>query len=182
VGLMLLRAGREHRSITVEADGRHLLTDVWTSVGVVLGVAAVAISGWDRLDAIIALLVAVNIVWTGVGLLRRSAGGLMDRALPEPDLRVIEDVLGEFRSQGVEFHALRTRQGGRLSFVSLHVLVPGSWSVQQGHDLVERIEAALRERLPHATVFTHLEPAEDPRSFDDEALERRPAPAPEPGP
>jgi len=172
VGLLLVRTGRAQRSITLEADGKHLLTDVWTSVGVVVGVAAVAITGWERLDAIVALAVAANIVFTGATLLRRSAAGLMDRALPEALQREIQAALGEFDSRGVQFHALRTRQAGRRAFVSLHVLVPGDWTVQDGHDMAEAVEAALRRRLPYATVFTHVEPVEDPRSFEDTALDR----------
>jgi cation diffusion facilitator family transporter len=172
VGFLLLRTGRKERSIVLEADGKHLMTDVWTSAGVIIGVAGVAITGWERLDALIALAVAVNIVATGSGLVGRSVGGLMDRALGEPERRQIEDVLAEFERDGVRFHALRTRQAGQRAFVSLHVLVPGTWNVQRGHDVVEQVEAALRERLPYATVFTHLEPAEDPRSFDDTALDR----------
>jgi cation diffusion facilitator family transporter len=172
VGVLLLRTGRKERSIILEADGKHLLTDVWTSVGVIIGVAGVAISGWERLDALIALAVAVNIVLTGGGLVRRSVGGLMDRALDEAERRQIEQVLAQFERDGVRFHALRTRQAGSRAFVSLHVLVPGMWTVQRGHDVVEQVEAALRERLPYATVFTHLEPAEDPRSFDDTTLDR----------
>jgi cation diffusion facilitator family transporter len=172
VGTLLLRTGRERRSIVLEADGKHLLTDVWTSVGVIIGVAAVAISGWERLDAIIALAVAANIVLTGTRLVRQSVGGLMDRALDEPQLREIDEALKRFDRDGVKFHALRTRQAGQRAFISLHVLVPGNWPVQRGHDVVEEVEAALRERLPYATVFTHLEPAEDPRSFDDTTLDR----------
>jgi cation diffusion facilitator family transporter len=172
VGVLLLRTGRKERSIILEADGKHLLTDVWTSVGVIIGVAGVAISGWERLDALIALAVAVNIVLTAGGLVRRSVGGLMDRALDEAERRQIEQVLAQFERDGVRFHALRTRQAGSRAFVSLHVLVPGMWTVQRGHDVVEQVEAALRERLPYATVFTHLEPAEDPRSFDDTTLDR----------
>jgi cation diffusion facilitator family transporter len=173
VGYLLLRTGRRERSIVLEADGKHLMTDVWTSVGVVAGVAAVAITGWEPLDAIVALAVAVNIVLTGSGLVRRSVGGLMDRRLGEAERQQIEEVLDSFRDEGVQFHALRTRQAGSRAFVSVHVLVPGTWTVQRGHDLVESVEEALRERLPYATVFTHLEPAEDPRSFDDATLERR---------
>jgi cation diffusion facilitator family transporter len=172
VGFLLLRTGRRERSIILEADGRHLMTDVWTSVGVIIGVAAVAITGWERLDALIALAVAVNIVVTGSSLVRRSVGGLMDRALGEPERRQIEEVLARFERDHVRFHALRTRQAGQRAFVSLHVLVPGAWSVQRGHDVVEQVESALGERLPYATVFTHLEPAEDPRSFDDTTLDR----------
>jgi cation diffusion facilitator family transporter len=173
VGWLLLRSGRAQRSITLEANGRHLMTDVWTSVGVIIGVAAVAITGWEPLDAIIALAVALNIVVTGSGLVRRSVGGLMDRALADPERRQVEEVLARFDGDGVRFHALRTRQAGRRAFVSLHVLVPGPWSVQRGHDVVEEVEAELRDRLPYATVFTHLEPAEDPRSFDDTTLDRQ---------
>jgi cation diffusion facilitator family transporter len=177
VGLLLVREGREHRSITLEADGRHLLTDVLTSVGVVVGVAAVAISGWKILDPIVALAVAVNIVATGVMLMRRSAGGLMDRALDDAARSEIEDVLAGFRPRGVEFHALRTRQAGRRAFVSVHVLVPGEWTVRHGHDLAEQVESALHDRLPYATVFTHVEPLEDPRSFDDVNLDRAASPS-----
>jgi cation diffusion facilitator family transporter len=172
VGYLLLRTGRRERSIVLEADGKHLITDVWTSVGVIVGVAAVAITGWDRLDPIVALAVAVNILVTGSSLVGRSVGGLMDRALGEPERAQIEAVLERFRGDGVEFHALRTRQAGARAFISVHVLVPGDWTVQRGHDLVEDVEAALRERLPYATVFTHLEPAEDPRSFADTKLDR----------
>lgn len=172
VGMLLVRTGREHRSITLEADGKHLLTDVWTSVGVVVGVAAVAISGWERLDAIVALAVAANIVFTGTMLMRSSAAGLMDRALPEDLQREIQKALTELESRGIAFHALRTRQAGQRAFVSVHVLVPGAWTVQRGHDMAEDVEAALLRRLPYATVFTHVEPIEDPRSFDDTALDR----------
>lgn len=172
VGSLLVRAGREHRSITLEADGRHLLTDVWTSAGVVAGVALVAISGWERLDPLVALAVAANILFTGAGLLRRSAGGLMDQALDDVAQEEIEQALAPFRSRGAEFHAIRTRQAGRRAFVSMHVLVPGDWAVQRGHDLAEEVEAAVRERLPYATVFTHVEPLEDPRSFQDTGLDR----------
>jgi cation diffusion facilitator family transporter len=173
VGLVLLRAGRRERSIILEADGKHLMTDVWTSVGVIIGVAAVAITGWEPLDALIALAVAVNIVIAGSGLVRRSAGGLMDRALGDLERVQINTVLSGFEHDGVQFHALRTRQAGSRAFISVHVLVPGAWTVQRGHDVVEDVEAALRQRLPYATVFTHLEPAEDPRSFADTELDRR---------
>jgi cation diffusion facilitator family transporter len=172
VGYLLLTTGRRERSIVLEADGRHLLTDVWTSAGVLIGIVAVALTGWDRLDPLIALAVAANIVITGSGLVRRSVGGLMDRALDAPEQAKIAAALKRFESDDVRFHALRTRQAGRRAFVSLHVLVPGAWTVQHGHDVVEEVEAELRHQLPHATVFTHLEPAEDPRSFEDAALDR----------
>jgi cation diffusion facilitator family transporter len=172
VGLVLLRAGRRHRSITLEANGRHLLADVWTSAGVIVGVAAAAITAWERLDPIIALLVAANVVVTGSRLVRRSVGGLMDQALSDEELAKIQRTLAPFESAGVRFHALRTRQAGSRAFVSTHVLVPRAWSVQRGHDEAERVEAALREALPYATVFTHLEPIEDRRSYDDTQLDR----------
>jgi len=172
VGLLLVRAGRAHRSITLEADGRHLMTDVWTSAGVIAGVAAVALTGWDRLDPVIALLVAANILLTGSSLVRRAVSGLMDRALGEGELSTIQEALAPFERDGIQFHALRTRQAGSRAFVSTHVLVPAGWTVQQGHDEAERIEAALREAIPYATIFTHLEPIEDPRSYDDTTLDR----------
>ena len=172
VGVTLIRAGRRHRSITVEADGRHLLTDVWTSVGVIGGVAVVALTGWERLDPLIALAVAANIVFTGVTLVRRASGGLMDHALSSTDQSTLDAALRPYRSQGVMFHAIRNRQSGRRSFVSMHVLVPGRWTVQQGHELLEHVEADVRATLPYATVFTHIEPLEDSTSFDDATLDR----------
>ena len=172
VARILITAGREHGSLTLEADGRHLMTDVWTSVGVVAGVAAVAITGWDPLDPLIALAVAGNIIATGVRLVRDSASGLMDRALPAADLERVNAILERYSEDGVRFHALRSRRAGRRTFLSVHVLVPGAWSVQRGHDLVERVEADLRGVLAHAAVFTHLEPLEDPASFDDSELDR----------
>lgn len=176
VARLMLSAGTELQSLTVEANGRHLMTDVWTSVGVVAGVGAVALSGWERLDPIIALLVAANIIRVGAALVRNATGGLMDRALEPDELAEVERVLDGFRREGIEFHALRTRRAGRRAFVTVHVLVPGTWSVQAGHDLVERVEAELRAAVEPATVFTHLEPIEDPASFEDVALDREEAP------
>lgn len=171
----LLNAGRAHNSITLEADARHLMTDVWTSVGVIIGVALVWVSGWLWLDPLVALLVAANIVWTGWALLRRSAAGLMDAAIPDEQIAAIEVVLEEQRRTGLGFHALRTRQAGRQVFISLHVLVPGDWTVQRGHDRLEQIEAAIRAVVPGSHLTTHLEPIEDPVSLVDETLERRDA-------
>jgi len=168
----LMKAGRQHNSITLEADAHHLLTDVWTSVGVIAGVALVSVTGWLWLDPAIALLVAVNIVWTGYQLMSRSAAGLMDISLPADKLAVIESLLTGFRKQGLDFHALRTRQAGGRAFVTLHVLVPGEWSVQQGHDWAEQIEAEIGKALPHTHVTTHLEPMEDPASMNDQDLDR----------
>jgi cation diffusion facilitator family transporter len=172
VAVVLLRAGRRLHAISLRADGQHLLTDVWTSLGVLAGVILVQVTGWLALDPLVALLVAANIVWTGVRLIRDSARGLLDTALPPADQAVINVVLDTYRAQGVRFHALRTRQAGQRRFMSLHVLVPGAWTVQRGHDLCEQIEHALRAQLPRTTVFTHMEPLEDPVSLADQALDR----------
>lgn len=173
VARLLIYAGKAHRSLTLEADGRHLMTDVWTSAGVVVGVAAVGLTGWETLDPLIALAVAANIVVTGVRLMRRSAAGLMDRALPAADLAKIQIILEDYAGPEIQFHALRTRRAGRRSFVTFHLLTPGSWTVRQGHDVIEQIEVDLHEVLVNATVTVHLEPIEDPRSFADVGLDRR---------
>ena len=172
VARVLARAGRHYRSVALEADAQHLITDVWTSAGVVIGVALVALTGWLWLDPAIAIAVAAHIVWAGVRIVRRSAVGLLDHALPEGERAAIEAVLDAFRARGVEFHALRTRAAAGRSFVSMHVLVPGAWSVQRGHDVVEEIEERVRAAVPGASVFTHLEPLEDPASYRDERLDR----------
>jgi cation diffusion facilitator family transporter len=169
---ILLGVGRQHNSITLEADARHLMTDVWTSVGVIFAVGLVWVTGWLWLDPVIAILVAMNIVWTGWQLLRRSAAGLMDVSLPEETRIAIEQVLDRYRSEGLAFHALRTRQAGARAFATIHVLVPGNWTVKRGHDYSERIEADLRAVVPHVNVTTHLEPKEDPVSLADEDLDR----------
>ncbi len=168
----LMQAGRAYNSITLEADAKHLMTDVWTSVGVIIGVGLVWLSGWLWLDPLIALLVAVNIVWTGWHLLQRSTSGLMDEALPEAQIKSIELILEKYRTQGLDFHALRTRQAGRQAFITLHVLVPGDWSVQHGHDQLELIELDIRNAVPYSHLTTHLEPLEDPRSLADQVLLR----------
>lgn len=172
VATVLMRAGKKHHSITLEADAQHLMTDVWTSIGVIVGVAAVALTGWERLDPIIALLVAANIVWSGFQLLRRSALGLIDTGLLPEDMDKIEGVLNQYRIKDIKFHALRTRQAGMRRFVSVHVLVPGAWTVLEGHHLAEEIENDLRGTLGGATIFTHIEPLEDPSSWDDTQLDR----------
>ncbi|MFA7291291.1 MAG: cation diffusion facilitator family transporter [Rhodocyclaceae bacterium] len=173
---VLLAAGKAHRSITLEADAHHLMTDVWTSAGVIVGVGAVALTGWLWLDPVLALLVAANIVWTGWQLIHRSASGLMDAALPPEQHAAVIAVLERYREQGVDYHALRTRQAGTRSFVTVHILVPGKWTVQRGHDLLEQLEAEVRRAVPHASILTHLEPLEDPVSGHDIALDREPPP------
>ena len=164
---LMLRAAKEHRSITLEADARHLLTDVWTTVGVFAGVVLVHFTGWLRLDPVIAIAVALQILWTGWRLMSRSFDGLMDRAMSDEDVAVINAVLDDLRRQGGDYHALRTRVAGAKSFVNVHILVPGRMSVQKGHDLCERLESEIVAKLPHVEVLTHLEPLEDPKSWDD---------------
>lgn len=167
VAWVLLRAGRRHRSITLRADGQHLLTDVWTSVGVVVGVLLVVLTGLDWLDPVVALLVGANIIWTGWRLVSESGRGLMDEALdPQVNAR-IADALARHRTDEVDIHGLRTRGAGHLSFADMHVLVPGAWSVRRAHDTVEEIEHALAEEFDDLTVTIHIEPREDPRAYDD---------------
>jgi cation diffusion facilitator family transporter len=170
VARVLLAVSRQHNSITLEADAQHLMTDVWTSAGVILGVGLVVVTGWQRLDPLVALAVAANILWTGYGLIQRSVFGLMDTALPAQELQVIEGVFANYRGEGIEFHALRTRQAASRRFVAVHVLVPGDWTVQRGHEVLERIETDIRNTLPESIVDTHLEPIEDPASFSDAGL------------
>jgi cation diffusion facilitator family transporter len=176
VATVLMRAGRQHHSITLEANARHLMTDVWTSVGVLVGVGAVALTGWQRLDPIVACLVAANIVWSGIGIMRKSVLGLMDTALPLEDQGLLQGVLEPYVRSGVQYYALRTRQSGAQQFISLHLLVPGRWTVQRGHRLSERVEADIRRVLPSATVLTHLESVGDTAAWDDASLDRREAP------
>jgi cation diffusion facilitator family transporter len=168
----MLREGKKQRSITLEADAHHLFTDVMTTVGVFIGVLLVALTKWYILDPIVALLVAINIIWTGVKLLRQTGLGLLDTALPQEDIHAINAILDTYREQNIEFHALRSRMAGRRRFVSFHVIVSGTWTVLKGHSICEEIEMALHVALPESTIFTHLEPREDPVTFEDTELDR----------
>jgi cation diffusion facilitator family transporter len=170
VAWVLLQAGQRLHSITLRADAHHLLTDVWTSAGVVVGILLVNLTGWLILDPLIAIAVALNIIWTGLRLLRETASGLLDRSLPKEEQQIVFDVLGNYHQQGIVFHALRSRVAGSRRFISLHILVPGGWTVQRGHDLCEAIEEELTRALPKTHVFTHLEPLEDPVSWRDQTL------------
>jgi cation diffusion facilitator family transporter len=172
VARRLYQAGHHYRSIALEADARHLMTDVWTSVGVIVGVAAVWLTGWERLDPLIALAVAANIVWSGYKLMQRSVHGLLDRALPPERMRALDGALERYRARGIEFHALRTRQAGARSFVTLHVLVPADWTVAQGHNLAHEVELDIRAALPDAAVLTHVEPLGYPESYQDADFDR----------
>lgn len=170
---VLMAAGQRHDSITLKADAHHLMTDVWTSAGVVAAVALVKLTGWLVLDPLVALLVAANIVWSGLRLIITSVSGLMDAALPPPELAAVHELLNRYKQEeGIEWHALRTRVAGSRRFVTVHILVPGAWTVQRGHDLLERLETEMSQRLKRLTVLTHLEPLEDEVSWDDTKLER----------
>jgi cation diffusion facilitator family transporter len=173
VALAMLSAGKRLHSIAIEADGHHLMTDVWTSVGVVAGVALVAVTGWLILDPLIALAVAVHILWTGFMLMRRSFAGLLDAAIPKAELGDIEKIFAEYRRRyGVEFHALLTRQAGARRFVSFHLLVPDAWPVDRAHQLSEEVEERIRSLVPRAITLSHIEPISQPASYDDIKLER----------
>jgi cation diffusion facilitator family transporter len=173
VGLLLIRVGRREHSVALEADGQHLMTDVWTSAGVIIGVALVFATGWLRLDPLVALAVAVHIIWTGLRLMRRSWRGLLDAAISTEDTGEVTKLFNEYsRRYGVSFHALRTRQAGARRFISFHLLVPDAWSVARAHQLSEEIESRIRSMVPNAAVFTHIEPISDPASYEDQELDR----------
>lgn len=167
VSLILRRAGKRHNAVSLIANSHHLMTDVWTSGGVLVGVGAVAITGWQPLDSIVAILAALNILWSGFKIVQESVFGLMDTALPQGDLDKIESTLEKYKCQGVEFHAVRTRQSGASKFIDMHVLVPNEWTVENGHALLNQIESELKEHLPNSNIFTHLEPLQDPSSYTD---------------
>lgn len=172
VGWRLLIAARQTRSIVLRADAHHLFTDVWTSVGVVAGVALVSVTGWLRLDAIIAIAIGINIIFTGYKLVNASIHGLLDTAIPIEDLDKVERVLRRYQMEhNIVTHALRTRESGTRRFVSMHVLVPGDWTISQGHELVQQLESDIRDALPETTVFTHLEPVDEPESWNDAGLD-----------
>ncbi len=166
VAWKLISVGRANRSITLVADGKHLLTDVWTSAGVVVGVLLVALTGWIRLDPVIAFLVGLNIIWTGYHLISQSVDGLMDKTFPDEDNATLVATLQELTTDEVHFHGVRTREAGHQRFITLHMLVPGEWTVQKGHDLAEQVEERLTEKFEHVDIEVHIEPTEDPRSFE----------------
>lgn len=173
VAFVLIRIGRSQQSITLEADGKHLLTDVWTTAGVIAGVAIVAFTGWLVLDAVIAIAVGVHIVWAGVGLMRRSFLGLLDVAIAGEELHEVGKIFSEYSKRyGVSFHALRTRQAGRRQFISFHLLVPDEWTVAHAHQLSEEIESRIRSLVPNASIESHIEPISEPSSYDDQTLDR----------
>ena len=173
VSRILLREGKNRRSITLEADAHHLMTDVWTSAGVIIGVAIAGFTGWRLVDPLVAIAVALNIIWTGIQLVNRSVSGLMDAALPVQEQGLIKNVMEKYLEKGVNFHALRTRQAAARRFVSVHMLVPGEWTVHDAHHIAEDFESDIREALGSVvTVLTHIEPVEDELSMEDMFLDR----------
>ena len=174
VARILMYQGRKRVSITLEADAQHLLADVWTSVGVIFGVALVGFTGWIILDPLVAIAVGLNIIWTGTHLIRRSVAGLMDAALSTSDKSIVENVMKKYREKGVKFHALRTRQAAARRFISVHILVPGTWTVHDAHHIADDFESQIHKAFgPPVTVFTHLEPVDDELSMQDISLDRK---------
>lgn len=174
VAMILLKNAKKHRSLLLEADGKHLMTDVWTSVGVIVAIGLVKLTGWLILDPIIAIAVAINIIWTGFQLLKRSASGLMDASISDEDLEKVTDYLNGLKTEYIDYHSLMTRQAGLRKFISLHLLVPGDWSVKKGHDFAENVEETIEEMLTElVTVSTHIEPIEDPASMRDIGIDRK---------
>lgn len=173
VARALIGAGSRFHSIALEADGRHLMTDVWTSLGVLAGVALVFATGFNWLDPLIALAVALHIVWAGAQLVRRAIAGLLDSAIAPVHKSEVTRLFAEYsRRYGVSFHALRTRQAGARRFLSFHMLVPDAWTVAQAHDLSEELEERIRAVVPNASIDTHIEPISDPVSYADQHLDR----------
>jgi len=172
VAKKLLTVGKRHHSITLEADGHHLMTDVITTIGVIVAIFLIAITGWQILDPIVAILVALNILFTGFKLIKRSILGLLDTSISQEELNIIKSIFNKYERRGFKFHGLRTRQSAQRRFVDFHVLTPGNWSVKKGHDLLEDIEKDIRDLIEKVTVSTHLEPVEDPRSLEDISIER----------
>lgn len=174
VSLVLISNGKIRKSLLLEADGKHLMTDVWTSAGVIAGVLIVKLTGFLILDPVIAVLVALNIIWTGFTLIKRSANGLMDASITEEELKKVKQYLDGLKTDTIEYHSLMTRQAGQRKFISLHLLVPGEWSVQQGHDFAEKIEESIEDMFSEpVTVSSHIEPIEDPASMRDIGIDRK---------
>jgi len=174
VALILVKNGKKHQSITLEADGKHLMTDVITSAGVLIGVGLVQLTGWMILDSMVAIGVALNIIWTGYTLMKRSAMGLLDTAIPGEETDRVIQAIEKYKSENIRFHSLMTRQAGQRKFISFHLLVPDAWSIKKGHDLSENIEKEIRNLFPGSpvNVFTHMEPLEDPESSRDISIDR----------
>jgi cation diffusion facilitator family transporter len=173
--IILVKNGKKHNSITLEADGKHLMTDVLTSGGVLLGIGLIKLTGWLILDGIVATGVAINIIWTGYQLIRRSASGLLDTAVSKDEMDKINQVIEKYKVQNIKFHSIMTRQSGQRKFILVHILMPGIWNIHQGHNIAEEIEKDIRMLFPsdQTTVFTHLEPLEDRESMLDISIDRK---------
>ena len=174
VGQMLIRNGKKSKSLLVEADGKHLMTDVWTSAGVIAGILLVKFTGILILDPIIAILVALNIVYTGYRLISRSTNGLMDASISETEIDQVKKYLDSLKEKNITYHSLMTRQAGQRKFISFHLLVPGAWTVQQGHENADIIEETIEDMFDEpVTVTSHIEPVEDPASLKDIGIDRK---------
>ncbi|MDY9918505.1 MAG: cation diffusion facilitator family transporter [Proteiniphilum sp.] len=174
VGMTLVRNGKKRRSLLLEADGKHLMADVWTSAGVIVAIVIVKFTGWLIVDPIIAILVALHIIYTGYRLISRSASGLMDASIPGEDLEKITNYLDSLNDQKIEYHSLLTRVAGRRKFIAMHILVPGKWTVKEAHDYADEIEETIVNMFDEpVTVHTHLEPVEDPASMKDIGIDRQ---------
>lgn len=164
---ILLHYSKKYNSITIEADAHHLMTDVWTTVGIILGIFLVKLTGWQLLDPIMAILVALSIVYTGIKLVFRSMDGLMDSRVSEKDMILIREVLNAYKSDEIDYHALYTRRASAKQFITFHLLFPGEYTVHQAHEVTKKVEADLKLKLPLADIFIHVEPLNDPDAFDD---------------
>lgn len=155
---VLIHRGRRLRSPALVADGRHLLTDVVSSVGVLLGVGLATVTGWDVLDPALAALVALNVLWSGWQLMRESVGGLMDAAVPDRLLSRIREIISSNADGAIEAHDLRTRRSGPTTFVEFHLVVPGDTTVSSAHDICDRLERSIRDEVEPAHITIHVEP------------------------
>jgi cation diffusion facilitator family transporter len=167
VGMILVAGGKKYRSIILEADGKHLLTDVWTTAGVLVALMLVNVTGWIILDPIIAIIVAMNIVYTGIKLIIRSVSGLMDSSLSDEDETRIRSILDTYGSNGLKYHSLYTRMAASKNFIYLHLLMPGDWPIDRGHEMTKAVEHKIHAQIENSEIFIHMEPLDDPDSFDD---------------
>ncbi len=170
---ILLYYGKKHNSITLEADSQHLMTDVWTTVGIIAGIFLVKLTNWQILDPLMAIVVAISILYTGAKLIIRSTDGLMDTKLTEKELIRIKQLLDLFIEQDINYHALYTRQASSKRFISFHLLVPGDYTVYKAHELTKEIENELTKEFAYSDIFIHLEPINDPDAFDDFLIDKK---------
>jgi cation diffusion facilitator family transporter len=172
VARVLLHYGRAHKSIVMEADGQHLMSDVWTSVGVLAGIGLVYLTKLTFFDSLLAIAMGLHISWTGLGLIRRSFDGLMDHAIPDEERDRIRAVIRTNLPEGATFHLLRTRLSGARRFIEFHLLVDGDISVREGHHLASKLEEALAAALPEVAVTIHVEPVDEESSWEPDYIRR----------